>query len=269
MLDNILTYHNEIKFIALFGGILLFFLIEAGIPRRSSTATQAQRWLNNIILALFNFYFITLLTFQVAVAVLWFQPETTLLQRFDLPIIVSVCVSILIFDCANYWIHRAFHSVPLLWRLHLIHHTDTEVDVTTANRHHPLESMMSLLVFIPVTVLLGAPIFAAVIYIYLSLFTNLFRHANIRLPRWLDRVLRLFIVTPDFHRMHHSSEWQHSDSNYGSIFPWFDYLFGTAVHPAYETLPELQLGVKNRRNSFDERLDQLLCLPFTDGKNPG
>jgi sterol desaturase/sphingolipid hydroxylase (fatty acid hydroxylase superfamily) len=205
MLDEILARNDEIQFITVFGGMAILFLIEAGIPRRSVVDSQTRRWLSNISLALFNYYFVAFLSFQVALLALWLQPDIPLFKRFDLPLAVTIFLTIFIVNCADYWIHRAFHCFPLLWRVHIVHHSDTEFDVTTANRHHPLESLVSLLVILPVAVLLGAPIIAAFIYTYLSLLINLWSHANIRLPEWLDRVLRRLIITPDFHRMHHSS----------------------------------------------------------------
>ncbi|HFD13573.1 MAG TPA: sterol desaturase family protein [Crenotrichaceae bacterium] len=263
MFDELLARNDEIEFIAVFGGMAFLFLIEAGVPRRIAENSQTQRWLNNISLALLNYYLTAMLSFQFAVIALYFQPEMPFLKHVELPVAVTVLLTILVADGVNYWLHRAFHQFPILWRVHVVHHTDTEFDVTTANRHHPLELMITMLVTLPVAVFLGAPIIAVIIYTYLSILVNLLSHANISLPNWLDRVLRLLIVTPDFHRMHHSSYHQYTESNYGTISPWFDYLFGTATGLAYDQLPNMQLGLDRYRRKVDGRLDRLLTLPFT------
>jgi len=163
----------------------------------------------------------------------------------------------------SYWIHRAFHHFPILWRIHAVHHTDTEFDVTTSQRNHPFEAILSSLIVTPVVLLLGAPALVLVLHYFLQVAVSLISHGNIALPYWLDKVLRRFIVTPDFHRMHHLSDRQFTDSNYSVIVPWFDYLFKTASQLPYEQIPKMELGLEVLREPKDSRLDKLLITPFT------
>ncbi len=147
-------------------------------------------------------------------------------------------------DLAIYLQHRVFHYVPVLWRLHRVHHADLDVDVTTGARFHPLEILMSLGIKFVVIVSLGAP--------------------NVRLPQAVERVLRWFIVTPDMHRVHHSILRRETDSNFGFNLPWWDRLFGT-----YRGQPEaghegMTLGIEQFRDPKELRLDRMLTQPFRD-----
>ncbi len=162
----------------------------------------------------------------------------------------------------TYWIHRAYHTIPILWRIHAVHHSDTEVDVTTSHRHHPFEPMINALILTPILFALGAPIVVLASYNLLHTAFSLISHSNIVLPEKLDKVLRLFVITPDFHRMHHSSDRQYTDSNYSAIVPWFDYLFGTATRLPYADIPKMELGLEVLRDNKDNRLDKLFTTPF-------
>ena len=258
-------HQAEIQFAAVFGGMLLLLLVESSIPRRAISASQAGRRFSNIGLALLNHFLLAALAVVItsSTIVLWLQPQTPLLHRWALPFMAKIALSVLALEFATYWIHRALHRIPLLWRIHAVHHADTEMDVTTSHRHHPFEAVLVALLTLPVTLLLGAPLVALLIYIHLRIAISLFSHANILLPRWLDGVLRLVIVTPDFHRLHHASEQRFTDSNYGTITPWFDYLFGSASHLPFEQQKDIELGLRALRLPEDNHMDRLLALPFT------
>lgn len=261
------AHFTEIQFAAIFGGMVLMFLIEGLIPRRVANTDQTSRWLNNIGLALFNHFLIIFYSIIVIGLVSKFQPESSLLHHFKVSDLPAFLILLIVMEFINYWIHRAFHHIPLLWRIHMVHHTDTEVDVTTSHRHHPFEPMINTLILTPIIFILGAPVVVLALFNLLHTAISLVSHSNIVLPKKLDNVLRLFIITPDFHRMHHSSEKKYTNSNYSAVVPWFDYLFKTATRRPYEELPKMELGLETLRSPRDSRLDKLFTAPFTYKKN--
>ncbi len=256
------TNFHEIQFAAIFGGMILLFLIEGFIPRRQTDKNQTSRWLSNIGLALFNHFFIIFYSVLVFGLLARFKPESPLIEHFKMCDISSLLIVILIMELMTYWIHRLFHKVEFLWRIHAVHHSDTEIDVTTSHRHHPFEPMINALIITPIIFALGAPFIVLAIYTFMHTAISLFSHSNIVLPKRLDAVLRLFIVTPDFHRMHHSSDKQYTNSNYGAMQPWLDYLFRTASKKPYEDLPDMEVGLEVLRKNKDNRLDKLFTTPF-------
>lgn len=253
----------EIQFILLFGGILLLLLIEGFIPRRKINKDQTSRWLSNLSITIFNhffilFYSILIVSFTNKII----QQNVTLFHAFHVSDLSKFIIVLLIMEFITYWIHRFFHKYPLLWRIHAVHHTDTDVDVTTSHRHHPFEPMINALIVIPVVFALGASSSIIIIYNITYLFFSLVTHSNIFLPEKLDKILRLFVITPDFHRMHHSSNKKYTDSNYGAILPWFDYLFKTATKVSFNENAKMELGLETMRKPEDNRLDKMLLTPF-------
>ena len=161
----------------------------------------------------------------------------------------------------SYWIHRAFHRVSWLWPLHAVHHSDTQLDVSSTFRHHPLEPLLTMPLTAPVVLALGVSPEAALAYRLFDVFFQVFSHSNIRIPQAMERYLRLVVLTPDFHRTHHNAEQRYTDSNYGSLVPWFDYLFGTARHQDYNAQETSVIGLEYLRDPADSRLDRLLTMP--------
>lgn len=253
----------EIQFAAIFGGMVFLFLIEGLIPRRSTKEIQTSRWLTNIGLALFNHFLVLFFSILLVVVVSRLQPESPLIQYFQLSDLPAFIILLLSAEFVNYWIHRIFHRIPWLWRIHAVHHTDTEMDVTTSHRHHPFEPLISTILMLPLLLVLGAPFILLALYNFLHTAISLIHHSNIIIPRWLDSTLRWFVVTPDFHRMHHSSEQRYTDSNYSAVIPLFDYLFGTATRLPYDELPKMELGLEILREPSESRIDKLFTLPFT------
>ena len=259
----IALYSHEFLFAAIFGGMVLFFFIEGFIPRRLTDENQTSRWLSNISLALFNHILIIFYTLFVAGIVFRLQPGSPLLDSFKVSDISAFFIVLATMEFVYYWLHRLYHRVPFLWRIHAVHHSDTELDVTTSHRHHPFEPMISTVLVSPVVFMLGAPLTIIIIYNLVFTALSLFSHSNFQIPEKMDKVLRLFIITPDFHRMHHSSDRQYTDSNYSGIVPWLDYLFGTATHLAYDEVPEMELGLEVLREPEDNRIDKMLMTPLT------
>ena len=175
---------------------------------------------------------------------------------------VAFLGAIVLLDLAIYWQHRIFHVVPLFWRLHRVHHADEELDVTTGVRFHPIEIVLSALIKIAVVALLGAGAVAVMLFEILLNATSMFNHANIRLPLALDRVLRLVIVTPDMHRVHHSVHMEETNSNYGFNLTWWDRLFGSYIADPRDGHNAMLLGLHEFRADSARRLGKLLSLPW-------
>jgi sterol desaturase/sphingolipid hydroxylase (fatty acid hydroxylase superfamily) len=188
-----------------------------------------------------------------------------LFNNVDRPDWLAVALGVVILDLLIYIQHVLFHALPILWRLHLVHHADLDVDATTGIRFHPLEIMLSLGIKLVAIVLLGVPALSVLLFEVLLNATSIFNHANVRLPAWLDRILRLVVVTPEMHRIHHSVLPRETNSNFGFNLPWWDYLFGTyRVQPAAGH-ERMTVGLEQYRD--ERRADQLhwmLLLPFIE-----
>ncbi len=259
------TYFYEAQFSLLFGGIFLLFLIEAVLPRsrKGESSDQSIRWLNNISLAFINFLVVLFVIGFIGSLYQSLLPDYSLIREFQIPDLLALAIVLLLIEFLIYWIHRAYHRYAVLWRIHAVHHSDTHFDVTTSNRHHPFELILNSIILLPIIMLLGASFWVLIFHSFTSILVNLFAHGNIKIPNWLDKALRKIIVTPDFHRLHHSSNRQYSDSNFGVIFPWFDYLFKTATRLPRNEIPDIEIGLERLRDPKDNRIDKLLAIPFT------
>lgn len=245
-----------------FGGMLLLMVAEQLWPRRAWHGGHAVRWISNWLLASLNFFVLLFLVLGLS-GTAWMQslaPRTSLLSGLH-PAVTFALVLVAI-EGVNYLLHRLFHAVPLLWRFHAVHHTDPWVDVTTSHRHHLFEVVVTSSVLLPVVVLAGVPVSLLVVAILLRALIVLVNHSNLALPKRLDALLRPFIVTPDFHRVHHSSDQHLTDSNFGTVLPLFDYLLGTARRVPYDEQPGMRCGLHAWRDDADSRVDRLLLLPF-------
>ena len=262
MTGFIKSHYYELQFVALFGGMFLLYIIEAFIPRRKPENNQTSRWVNNITLAIFNHFLLLGFSLGLGYLALWINPSTTLVRHFQLSDISALLFIILVLDLIAYWMHRAYHRYPLLWRIHAAHHSDTDIDVTTSHRQHPFEAMLNGMIVAPLVILIGAPLITLMLFNLLHVISALYTHGNITLPEKLDNILRKILVTPDFHRMHHSSDRQYTDSNYSAIFSFYDHIFATATRLPYKELPEMELGLETLRENKDNRVDRLLLTPF-------
>jgi sterol desaturase/sphingolipid hydroxylase (fatty acid hydroxylase superfamily) len=166
-------------------------------------------------------------------------------------------------DFIIYLQHVLVHAVPLLWRLHRMHHADLDYDVTTGARFHPIEIILSMLIKFATIVVLGPPVVAVVIFEILLNATAMFNHGNVRLPLGLDRVLRLILVTPDMHRVHHSVEDDEANCNFGFSLPWWDRLFGTYRDQPRGGHEGMTIGIHKFRTPKEASwLPGMLLLPF-------
>jgi sterol desaturase/sphingolipid hydroxylase (fatty acid hydroxylase superfamily) len=186
-----------------------------------------------------------------------------LLHLIDLPPVLAVVLAFLALDLAIYVQHVIFHHVPLLWRLHRMHHADLDIDVTTGARFHPIEILLSMLIKAAVIFLIGAPALAVLLFELGLNLTSMFNHSNVRLPSGLDRMLRLIVVTPDMHRVHHSIKRYETDSNFGFNLPWWDRAFRTYRDQPEDGHERMTIGIQTFREP--ERCITLrgaLAIPF-------
>ena len=183
---------------------------------------------------------------------------------------LKVIIGVVVLDLAIYLQHAMFHGLPILWRLHMIHHSDLDFDVTTGVRFHPIEIILSMGIKVIVVLLLGISPTGVLIFEVLLNATSLFNHGNVRLPASSDRVLRLFLVTPEMHRVHHSVIIRETNSNFGFNLPWWDRLFGTYKDQPVAGHLEMTIGLSQFRDEKGLTLPRLLLLPFVGkpGKYP-
>jgi sterol desaturase/sphingolipid hydroxylase (fatty acid hydroxylase superfamily) len=190
-----------------------------------------------------------------------------LLNNVALPYWLGVAAGVIVLDLTIYLQHVVFHALPTLWRIHMMHHSDLDFDVTTGVRFHPLEVIISMGIKMAMVVLLGASALAVLAFEVLLNGTSMFNHGNVRLPGGLDRILRLLVVTPEMHRVHHSVIIRETNSNFGFNLPWWDRIFGT-YRPAPAAGHEgMTIGLSHFRDPGELTLPRLLILPFTG--NPG
>lgn len=246
------------------GTLVLVAAWELIAPRRPLTCSRGERWFVNLSMVALDTALARLLlpVFPVGLAIAVRSRGGGLLNLMPLPFWVQVVLTVVVLDFVIYAQHRLFHVTPLFWRFHRMHHTDLDLDVTSGNRFHPLEILFSLVVKLAVVMGLGAPPLSVLIFEVLLNATSQFSHGNIRLPLFLDRYLRLFLVTPDMHRVHHSVIPRETNSNYGFNLPWWDRLCGS-----YRSQPEaghlgMTIGLKEFREQRQLTLAKLLLLPF-------
>jgi sterol desaturase/sphingolipid hydroxylase (fatty acid hydroxylase superfamily) len=239
-------------------------------PRRHLTGTQPWRWLSNVGIAVLNTVLLRLVfpTAAVGSAVVARENGWGLLNTIDLPLWLVVLLSIILLDLIIYGQHVLLHRWPVGWSIHQVHHADPGFDVTTGLRFHPIEILLSMGIKILAISLLGAPAVAVLIFEILLNATALFNHSNIALPDSIDHFLRLFIVTPDMHRIHHSVIPAETNSNFGFNLTYWDRLFGT--YRAEPMLGQEQMSIGLMEYQQDHRVEQLpgmLILPFLTKKS--
>ncbi|MCU7920265.1 MAG: sterol desaturase family protein [Candidatus Thiodiazotropha sp. (ex Epidulcina cf. delphinae)] len=263
--DWILGNELPIRLGFFFGVFAVMALWEILSPRRKLAVSKGVRWANNLGLIFFNTLVLRLLfpTAAVGMAILAQKQGWGLLNYYELPFILSAVIAVVAMDFVIYLQHVMVHAIPVLWRLHRVHHADLDYDVTTGARFHTLEIILSMLIKLATITLLGPPVVAVVIFEVLLNATAMFNHGNIYIAEKIDRILRLFIVTPDMHRVHHSVHAPLANSNFGFNLPWWDRLFGTYVAQPPEGHTEMEIGLNDFRDPQQvDRLPGMLMLPF-------
>jgi len=264
MSQFLLTHAAAIRFGAFVGIFAVMAAWEVLAPRRPQRIGRLRRWPANLGIVALDSVLVRLLMPTAAVGVALFA-ETHhwgLLHVLQAPAWLALIGSMLLLDLAIYLQHVLFHAVPGLWRLHRMHHTDLEFDVTTGARFHPLEILLSLAIKLGVIAALGAPALAVLIFEVVLNATSMFNHGNVGLPQRLDDMLRWLVVTPDMHRVHHSSIPHETNSNFGFNLPWWDRLFGTYLAQPQDGQLGMTIGINQFRDPRELRLDRMLWQPF-------
>ena len=247
--------------------LLLMLLWETFAPRRAPGPARARR-INNLALASID---VILVRYGIPIATAGMAEIAKarswgLFNTIDIGFWPTFLLAILLLDLLIYGQHVATHKIPVLWRLHRVHHTDQAIDVTTAVRFHPIEIMFSAGLKLLFVALLGVPVTAVIVFEIILNLASMFNHSNINIPVSIDRILRLFIVTPDMHRVHHSVHRSETDSNYGFNFPWWDRLFGTYQPQPAAGHIRMKIGLNEFRGAPTVFVQWLLIQPFLAAK---
>ncbi len=264
MTEAILANEPAIRLVFFLGIFAAMIVWEFVAPRRARSVSRWIRWPSNLGIVALNTLTLRILVPVAAVglAVLCEDRGWGLLNAFSLPSWLAIVVSVVVLDLAIYLQHVMVHAVPALWRLHRMHHADLDFDVTTGARFHPVEILLSMGIKLAVVAALGPPVIAVLIFEVLLNATSMFNHGNVRIAPKVDGVLRLFIVTPDMHRVHHSILSRETNSNFGFNLPWWDRLFGTYTAQPADGHDGMTIGIEQFRTPREQWLDRMLIQPF-------
>jgi sterol desaturase/sphingolipid hydroxylase (fatty acid hydroxylase superfamily) len=266
MADLLLANEPLLRLVPFLGVFALLAVLEAWLPRRARGLSRRARWPSNLGIVVLDTVVVRVLfpTAAVGVALAIEAQGGGLFGWLGTPAWLAVPLAVLLLDLAIYLQHVMFHAVPALWRVHRVHHADTDIDVTTGLRFHPVEIVLSMLVKFAAIAALGPPAVAVLLFEVLLNATSMFSHANLRLPERVDAALRRVLVTPDMHRVHHSAIERETNSNFGFNLALWDRAFGT-----YRAQPEaghdrMTIGIERFRDPAEARLDRMLTQPFRE-----
>ena len=252
--------------------LTLMAVWESLAPRRAIQIGRQIHWTNNIGLALLNTLALRLIVPIGAIGFAIFVESNNwgLFNLWPVPNWLSILICVIFLDLVVYGQHVLFHAIPLLWRLHMVHHADMEFDVTTGLRFHTIEIILSMGFKCAAIIVLGAPFLSVLIFEVLLNATSMFNHSNVWMPAAVDRTLRWFLVTPDMHRIHHSTVPTETNSNFGFNVPWWDRLLGTYCHEPIHGQSEMMIGLEQFRDPRRLTLIGIILLPFlgTPGRYP-
>ena len=253
----------------LIGGLTFFWILEGSLPLFKFSYNKWKHALPNLF-----FTFTTIIINFAFAFLLLHTADWVVVNEFgilnwlpEMPLWLYILLGVLLMDFVGAYLpHYTEHKVPPLWMVHLVHHSDHKVDTTTANRHHPLESIIRYIFTLAGVFIIGAPIGIVLLYQSLSLIATQFSHANIKLPKKLDYVLSFMLISPDMHKIHHHYQLPYTDANYGNIFSIWDRLLGTYIYMDRE---HIVYGVDTFPNEVENNnLKQLLKQPFQGYKKP-
>lgn len=264
-MNEFILAHEPVIRLSFFLGILFLMVIWEKLgPRRPLATSKRIRWYSNLSLVFIDTLAVRLLlpVTAVGMALIVERRGWGIINNVSLPewLMVVICVAGL--DLAIYFQHAMFHAIPVFWRLHRMHHTDLDFDVTTGIRFHPIEILLSMGIKMAAVVVLGASVIVVVLFEVLLTATSMFNHGNVRLPGRIDRVLRLLVVTPEMHRVHHSVVIKEHNSNFGFNFLWWDRLMGTYQAQPARGHEGMAIGLSQFRDPTRLTLPGLLILPF-------
>jgi sterol desaturase/sphingolipid hydroxylase (fatty acid hydroxylase superfamily) len=254
-----------------FAIFITMLVLESCFPARKNKLTKGVRWLGNFsLLILASVVARLLVPIGVTGIALYSSAQGIgLFNVINLPNWLSIALSLLLLDLMIYWQHRLFHLVPILWRVHKVHHADSHTDASTGLRFHPIEIVLSILLKGLAVIILGVPALAVIIFEVALNGFSLFNHANIRLPPWLERPLRTILITQELHRIHHSQVVEETNSNYGFSVSWWDRIFASYKSQAQKSDEDLAIGLKSfPANKKNASLFTLLKIPFNKVNKP-
>jgi len=267
LLSNQLPGELSIRLLVFVGVFIAMALWEVAGPRRERSVGRAARWPANLGVTILNSVVVRILVpgGAVAMAVAAERHHFGLLNQVALPDVIAVATGAILLDLVIYLQHVMFHAVPVLWRVHRMHHADIDLDVTSGARFHPFEIVLSMVIKMGVVTALGTPASAVLIFEVLLNATSMFNHSNVAMRAGVDRVLRLIVVTPDMHRVHHSIVARETNSNFGFNLPWWDRWFGTyRAEPGAGQLG-MTIGIEQFRGPRELALGRMLTQPFREG----
>lgn len=255
-----------IAFVSMFG---LMASWEAIAPRRKTATLKVSRWIANLSVAVLNTMVIRILMASGAVGVAMVTAENGwgILNMLHWPVWIEIVLAVLLLDLMIYLQHLGFHAVPVLWKIHMVHHADPDYDVTTAVRFHPVEALLSMVLKMAGVTIIGASPTSVLAFEVILNGMAMFNHANVRMPAFVDWILRWVVVTPDMHRIHHSIFLRETNRNFGFNLPWWDYMFGTYLASPSRGHERMTFGLKKFRSPACLKLLNILKLPF--GRSPG
>lgn len=261
---NGIENENSIRLVAFVGVFVVMAMLEFASPRKQRTEPRVTRWITNFGLVVVDAMVLRAVFPILAVGVaVWAQRKGYgLFAILDWPIWLEIILTVIVLDFAIYWQHVASHKLPLLWRVHRVHHADRDLDASSGLRFHPVEIALSMIYKFAVIILLGAPPLGVFVFEVLLNGSAMFNHANFRLPLALDRVLRMFIVTPDMHRVHHSILRREADTNYGFALSIWDRMFGSYTEQPENGHDGMTLGLAEQQTSRPSQLIWCLTFPF-------
>lgn len=257
-----------LRLTAFLGVFIAMALLELFIPKRELTTPKGKRWFTNIMIAGIDSFIVRLMSLVaipiVAVAAAMYAEVQGwgLFHWTDWPLWLEFLLALILLDLAIYIQHVASHKIPVLWKIHQVHHSDTDIDVTTAIRFHPIEIALSMLYKVVLVFLLGPAVFAVFVFEVILNACAMFNHANISLPRPVDGILRAFIVTPDMHRVHHSIKVRETDSNFGFNLSIWDRIFRTYIPQPDVGHKKMAIGLAQYQSEKPAQLRWSLFLPF-------
>lgn len=263
--DIVLQYEGIIRVSFFLGIFIVFAVLESIYPQRKRNVTRLSRWVPNISIILISSGLIRILNIiaPAGFALMIQHRGWGLLNQFELPVLLSIIITIVYLDFVIYWQHRLMHRVNILWKLHHVHHTDLDLDVSSGNRFHPIEILLSILIKLVAIFLVGPlPIAVIAFEIILNAMAQ-FNHSNFKIPNFLDKILRKVFVTPNFHIVHHSIKVKEQDSNFGFNLSIWDRIFRTYKSEPDKGVVDLDIGVRDIRKQEDLSLLKILLLPFS------
>jgi sterol desaturase/sphingolipid hydroxylase (fatty acid hydroxylase superfamily) len=260
-----MAYQNLalIKMILFWGGLLLFLALEHLRPYRPGSISKIRRWATNLGLAVFNSLILNLLFVSLIIqtATTVTEQKMGVLNLYPLPYGIKIFITVLFFDLILYVWHLLNHEMPFFWRFHRVHHSDLNMDVSTASRFHIGELMISAVIKIGLIFFLGADLVGLTLFESLLVLTSQFQHSSLRIPAWFERIYWVLFVPPSMHRIHHSVVIKERNSNYGTIFSLWDRILGTLMTRVDQI--KIRIGIGAYQKADQLQFNRLLMMPIT------